>query len=65
MSNLKINERIIEGIRENSKDNKVMQDFLIDLIYEEAEHLGTWWYKDIYKKRIDKCSEDWEENNEN
>jgi hypothetical protein len=65
MSTVKINERIIEGIRDNSNDDKVMQELLIDLIYEEAEHLGAWWWKDTYRKRIDNCCEDWEDNHEN
>jgi len=65
MSSTKINERILEGIRENSGDDKVIEGFLIDLIYEEADHLGQWWWREIYRKQVDKCSADWEEGDEN
>ena len=65
MSSVKINERILEGIRENSGGDEVIESFLIDLIYEEANHPGTWWWKETYKKRVDKCSADWEEGDEN
>jgi len=41
------------------------QDVLIDLIYEEADHPGQWWWKDTYKKLIDRFSADWEVGDEN
>ncbi len=60
MSNGKINERILKGIRENSKNDDTLSEFLINLIYEEAEHPGQWWWKDDYRKMIEKYSEKWE-----
>jgi hypothetical protein len=65
MSNIKINERILEGIREKSEGDKVIEKFLIDLIYEEADHPGNWWWKETYKKQVDKLSSDWEGGDEN
>ena len=65
MGDGKINERILKGIRENSKNDDKLYEFLINLIYEEAEHPGQWWWKDIYRKKIEKYSEKWGENNEN
>jgi len=65
MSSVKINERILEGITKNSVGNEVIKNFLIDLIYEEADHPGQWWWKDTYKKLIDRFSADWEVGDEN
>jgi len=65
MSSVKINERILEGITKNSGGDEVIKDFLINLIYEEADHPGQWWWKDTYKKLIDRFSADWEVGDEN
>ena len=65
MSEIKINDRILKGIRENSRGDDVIEGFLFELIYEEVEHASTWWWKDFYKKQVDKYSTIWEENNEN
>jgi hypothetical protein len=65
MSGVKINEQILEGIRENSGGNEVIKNFLIDLIYEEADHPGQWWWKETYRKGVDKYSADWRESDEN
>ncbi len=60
MSSVKVNERILEGIREISKGDISIEGFLINLIYEEADHAGVWWWKDTYKKLVDKFSDTWE-----
>jgi hypothetical protein len=65
MSSFKINERILEGIRENSEGDEIIESFLIDLIYEEADRPGQWWWKETYKNRVDKYSADWREGDEN
>ncbi len=46
----KVNERILEAIRKSSEDDESIQDFLIEMIYEEATNPG--WFKDIYKRKI-------------
>ena len=61
MSKVKINERILEGIRENSDKDEIIESFLIDLILEEAYHPGQWWWKDTYRKRVDNFSASWED----
>ena len=61
MSEVKINERILEGIREYSDKDEIIESFLIDLIFEEADHPGKWWWKDTYRKRVDKFSASWED----
>lgn len=65
MSSVRINERILEGIRENSGGDEVIESFLIDLIYEEACRPGQWWWKETYRKLLDKYSADWRESDEN
>jgi len=59
-----INERILTGIRKSNKDDEII-NFLIDILYEEAEHSGQWWWKETYKKKIEEYSKEWGENNEN
>jgi hypothetical protein len=65
MSGVKINERILNSIRENSNNDNIIEQFLIDLVYEEASHRGQWRWKDTYNKLIDKYLSDWEIDNEN
>jgi hypothetical protein len=65
MNNTKINEQIIDGIREHCVNDKIMEKFLIELLFEEAEHPGQWWWKDTYKKNLEKYSAEWEVKNEN
>lgn len=58
MSNTKINERIVEVIKEESKTDKFICEFLIRLLYKEVEHPGQWWhYKDFYRKLIGEYSQ--------
>ncbi|MEM3485044.1 MAG: hypothetical protein QXI12_05435 [Candidatus Methanomethyliaceae archaeon] len=64
MSNFKINERILKSIRESSKGDEAVERFLIDLIYEEANHPGQWWWKDTYRKLLDKYSAAWRKSDE-
>lgn len=54
MGNGKINEPILKGIRENSENDEKISRFLIDLIYEEADHPGGQWrWKENYRKKLD------------
>lgn len=64
MGSAKINERILEGIRGSCEGDEVMRTFLIQLVYEEADHPGQWWWKETYKKLVDEHSASWEERNE-
>jgi hypothetical protein len=64
MSNIKINQRILEGIAEHSGGDEVIERFLIDLVYEEAEHTGQWWWKSEYKRLVDRYSAAWEASDE-
>jgi len=57
-----ITGRIIDEIRENCKNNQKYGDklfnFLTDLLENEAQHPGQWWWKDTYKKKIEDYLED-------
>jgi hypothetical protein len=50
MRGRKVNERILEAIRKNSEADESIQDFLIEMIYEEATNPGQ--FKELYKKKI-------------
>ena len=50
MKSGKVNERILEAIQKNSGDDESIQNFLIEMIYEEATNPGQ--FKELYKKKI-------------
>jgi hypothetical protein len=60
----KISRHILEAIRENSKDSECIRDFLIKLIYDEANHPGSWWFKEPYKKKLEEYCNKWALENE-
>ena len=64
MGENRINERILTGIRESSGGDGKIARFLIDILYEEAEHPNQWWWKEPYKKKIEEYLKEWGENNE-
>ena len=65
MSHDAINERILREIRETSGGDEKLSAFLIELLYEEAEHAGQWRWKETYKKKIELYSQEWGYENEN
>lgn len=46
-----ISERIISAIRDSCKDDKVMGDFLLELISKESDY-SLWQWRDAYRKTI-------------
>lgn len=50
MKSGKVNERILEAIRKKSGDDESIQNFLIEMIYEEATNPGH--FRDLYKSKI-------------
>lgn len=65
MSDGKINEQIIKWIRKNSGNDEVISNFLFDLLYEEVEHPGQFWWRDTYKKKIKEYIKKWDYSDEN
>mgnify|MGYP000861918593 CR=1 FL=1 len=65
MSKIKLNEKIINGIKENCEGDSVIEKFLIDLMYEEVNHTGQWRWKESYKQKVEKSSSEWGKKNEN
>ena len=59
----RVNERILEGIRRQSAGDRAISDFLIEVIYREAEHPSRW--KNIYRQAVEKSSKQWRETDEN
>ena len=62
---VRINRRILDGIRECAKGDEVIIHFLDELLFLETEHAGQWWWKDPYTQRIKKYSARWRNNGEN
>jgi len=52
MSDGRINERILNGLKHHSEGDDAIREFLLDLVYEEAEHPGHWQWKRTYRARI-------------
>lgn len=64
MDVIKINERILESISEKTRGDKVLRKFINEMLYEELEHPGQWWFKDTYRKKIKEYSQKWGEKSE-
>ena len=61
MSDGIISDQILRWIRKNSGNDNAIENFLTELMCEEAEHSGQWWWKEVYKKKLDEFSEKWED----
>ena len=64
MNRGEVNEHIIETIKKNSGEDRVVSKFLIDLICEESDHHGQWWWSEVYKQKIEEYSSRWSPQNE-
>jgi len=51
---VKVNERILSTLRSECGGDKILREFLIDLIFEETKSPSQ--YKELYKTRIEKSS---------
>ena len=60
MNESSINEQILNSIKENSKNDAVLEKFLKELIYEEIKRSGQWKWKDIYRDKVKTFSAKWE-----
>lgn len=59
----KLNERIEEEIRRGCEGKeKIIEEFLIELIDKEAEHPTTWWWKREYVEILRKYLKEGEKN---
>ena len=59
-----LSEKILFGIKENSNNDRVVINFLKNILYEEVEHAGGRWWKSTYREMIKKSSEEWSGINE-
>lgn len=59
MSNGKVNERILELINELTNDDKILADFLKDLLLDEIQNQGQWQWNKIYRELIVTYSSQW------
>lgn len=55
----RISEDVLEVLKAECKDDDIMLQFLIDLIFEESDHPGNWWWKKEYTKYITKYYLEW------
>lgn len=58
----RISEDVLQVLKKECENDEVMELFLTDLIFEESEHSGVWWWKKTYKKFIKKYQSEWRDN---
>jgi predicted transcriptional regulator len=51
MSRVQLNEEILKAIHDSEDTDKIIKDFVIELIYEEIKDPSRW--TEIYKRKID------------
>ena len=56
---MKINEDILQKIKENSKGDIVIGELLRELVIEESFHERSWQWKEEYDKRISDHLKGW------
>lgn len=57
---MKINEDILKKIKENSKEDTIIEELLRELIIEESFHETSWQWKEEYDKRISNHLRGWD-----
>lgn len=57
---MKINEDILKKIKENSKEDTIIEELLRELIMEESFHETSWQWKEEYDKRISNQLRGWD-----
>jgi hypothetical protein len=53
MTQGKINEEVLKVLHDKTKENEILRDFLIDLIFAEREQVGRWHFKKYYQEKIE------------
>ncbi len=57
-----INPRILKVISELSGEDTIIRDFITEIILDELEcDKERWRWRDIYRRKIHKYSEHWED----
>jgi len=51
MTEGRISRLILQAVKD-STDDPLVRDLVTELLYEEAEHKGQWWWKDPYRQKI-------------
>jgi hypothetical protein len=64
VSERKLNPRILDKVRENSEGDDAIRDFLVDLIYEEAENSFGWHWRETYNQKVGEYSKKWRKESE-
>jgi len=54
-----INIPILRVVSEKTSDDPLLRQFIKEMLFEELEHQGQWWFKETYKKKIREYSEKW------
>ena len=61
-----MSEETLAAIREESSEDPVASEFIMELTFEEAEHSSQHWhYKAFYGRKIEEHATRWDTNNEN
>lgn len=65
MDHYGLNEELIRSINDASEKDEVIRDFLINLVFEEAEHPDRWWWNRTYREKVEDHVKRWKGNDKN
>ena len=57
MDDTKINQEVMRILHDNTRNNEIIREFLLDLIGVEYKLSGSWKYKNQYKEIIKKYAQ--------
>lgn len=55
MAKPKINQHILDMIQEKTGEDKMMKEFLTNMLFKEVTSPPGWWWKREYKRVIEEC----------
>ena len=64
MTDGRISRPILQAVKDSANDSLV-QELVTELLYEEAEHKGQWWWKETYRKKVKELANRRSAENEN
>lgn len=65
MDQSRLDEELVRTIDVASEGDDVLRQFLLDLVFEEAEYPGRWRWKNAYREKVKASAKQWKGNDEN
>jgi hypothetical protein len=65
MDHKTIDKVLVDSMHRECGDDRILCQFLLDLLFEEASHPGKWRWNNSFRVRIEKCAQEWQGDDEN